>query len=345
MRILFVDSGAGGFHSRYAYDIYNTLINSYGSSIKDISPQDLSYQVINFYKPDVLLVVHGSRTPLNLIRYAKSHGSITVLWIVEDPYEIDYHRGAMVNTYDCVFTNERLALKEYSHPRAFYLPWCCNPRIHRRIMVSNHYLSDICFVGMGFVNRVNTLNAIVPTLKKYNVKLIGDWNRWGAELHPDLQRFTIPVVNNFLEVQKYYNGAKINLNIHRDPVNPPAGNSKGIKASSPNDRAFALAGCGVFQLVDNTRPDLWECFEEGKEIVSFSDPADLAAKIEEFIPKQEKREAIGRAAQNKAYQLHTFKHRLDKIFQIICLQNNYTNVRYNQPVYRNSYKIYDLSSR
>lgn len=317
MKILFVDSGASGFHSRYAFDIYNTVINNYGYIIKQISPQYLNYSVISVYKPNVLLVVHGTKTSIDLIRFAKKQGATTVLWIVEDPYEIDHHRGTMVNAYDFVFTNEKQAVKEYNHPRVFYLPWCCNPRVHQRITIPGNYVSDICFIGMGFANRVSILNEIALVLKKYNVKLIGDWSRWGGDLHPELRKFTIPVIDNFLEVQKYYNGAKINLNLHRDPVNPPAGNSRGVTASSPNDRTFALAGCGVFQLVDNTRPDLWECFIEGQEIVSFSNPNDLAGKIEEYLPNQKKREAIGRAAQKKAYMCHTFKHRLDKIFQII----------------------------
>jgi spore maturation protein CgeB len=292
LKILFVDSGASGFHSRYAFDIYNTIINDNGYNTKQISPQNLNRSIINNFKPNILLVVHGTRTSLDLIHYAKTQGAITVLWIVEDPYEIDYHRGAMVSAYNFVFSNEKQAIREYNHPRAFYLPWCCNPKVHRKIMVSSNYLSDICFVGMGFANRISTLNAITPVLQKYNTKLIGDWSGWGADLNPELRKFTIPVIDNFQEVQKYYNGAKINLNLHRDPVNPPAGNSKGVGASSPNDRTFALAGCGAFQLVDNTRPDLWECFVEGQEMVGFTKSDDLAGKIEEYLPDQERRDAI-----------------------------------------------------
>lgn len=312
MRILFVDSGAKGFHYRYAFDIFFTL-KKLLHKVRQISPQQLSPKIIREFRPDVLLVIHGNRTPLHQVRFARSLGVKAVLWLVEDPYEIDLHRGEMVETYDLVYTNERQAVKEYQRAQVSYLPWCCNPEVHRRIEVSEEYRSDLCFVGMGFPNRLRVLNAIAPLLKKLNVKLIGRWQRWG-ELHSDLRKFVLPVENDFYEVQKYFNGAKINLNIHRDPVNPPSGNSQGVGATSPNDRTFALAGCGAFQLVDTTRPDLLECFKENKEVVIFSHPRDLAQKIKYYLANPKLRRKIGKAAQKRAYLEHTFERRLKQIF-------------------------------
>ncbi|HBT17680.1 MAG TPA: hypothetical protein DEB05_12095 [Firmicutes bacterium] len=312
MRVLFVDSGAMGFHYRYAYDIFITL-RKLGYKVRQISPQRLSSRIIKEFQPDVLLVAHGNRTAPEQVRYARALGVKTVLWLVEDPYEIDLHRGEMVEAYDLVFTNERQAVAEYKRAQVFYLPWCCNPEVHRQLSVGEEYQSDLCFVGMGFPNRLKVINSLAPLLKRLKVKLIGEWNRWG-KLDPVLQQFVLPVVNDFYEVQKYFNGAKINLNIHRDPVNPPSGNSKGVGATSPNDRAFALAGCGAFQIADRTRPDLFECFQTDKEIVFFSNADDLAWKIECFLSKPELLKKIGKAAQKRAYLYHTFQHRLKEVF-------------------------------
>lgn len=312
MRVLFVDSGAMGFHHRYAYDIYMTL-KKMEHQVRQVGPRKLSSRLIKEFRPEVLLVVHGNRTPLEQVHYARSLGVKTVLWLVEDPYEIDLHRGPMVDAYDLVFTNERQAVAEYNHPRVFYLPWCCNPDVHRRLKTAEEYRSDLCFIGMGFPNRLKVLNAIAPFLKKLNVKLIGVWDRWG-ELHPDLRKFVRPVIHDFHEVQKYFNGAKINLNIHRDPVDPPSGNSRGVGASSPNDRAFALAGCGAFQIADATRPDLFDYFTVNKEIVAFSNPDDLADKIRYYLGKPKLRRQIGDAARHRAYREHTYYHRLQQIF-------------------------------
>lgn len=316
MKVLFVDSGGPGFNTRYSYDVYSTLVKEFKFLTRQVSPQNLSPGQLSNFHPDIFFVMHGSFTSCHLVRLAKSLGATTILWIIEDPYEIDIHRGEMVNSYDYVFTNERLAVGQYARPNTYYLPWCCNPEVHRSLTVPQNYQSDLCFVGMGFRNRVRILNAIAPRIQHLNVKLIGDWQSWGEELVPSLKRFVLPTINDFREVQKYYNGAKINLNIHRDPVDPPTGNSLGIAACSPNDRTFALAGCGAFQLVDHTRSGIWEHFTDGVEIVGFHDPGELSQKIDFYLANPQLRINIGKAAQRKAYSANTFKHRLNEIFRV-----------------------------
>jgi len=315
MRVLFVTCGIPGIHDRFDHDIYTTLKENPACRVRKVSPKKLSPALIKEFRPQVFLVVHGSRTPLEMVRYAHRKGSTTVLWLLEDPFEIDRHR-MMVKAYDYVFTNERQAVKEYRRPRVFYLPFACNPRVHKSIAVPSKYRSDVCFVGMGFPNRIKILNALVPLLKNLNVKLIGNWERWG-KLHPKLRRFIVPVVSNFTEIQRYYNGAAVNLNIHRDPVNPQYGNKKKVKSTSPNDRAFILAGCGAFQLVDKSCPDLWACFVEGRELVGFSNSDDLAKKIRFYLKRPDLRKQIGRAAQKRAYRRHTYRRRLQELFQKI----------------------------
>lgn len=325
MRILFVNSGIPGFSYRYAYDIHQTLTREFNCTVRHLAPQYLEKKKICEFRPDLLLVIHGTFTPLSLIRYASAHGIKTVLWLVEDPYEIDDHQR-LVQAYDYVFTNEKQAVAAYrdlqrSRAARFtqtinYLPWCCNPYIHKRFPVPPQYQSDLCFVGMGFPNRLRILNAIVPVLKDLRVKLIGDWSSWGS-LDPTLREKVLPVSDDFLEVLKYYNGAKINLNIHRDPSAPPVQNEKKIGATSPNDRVFALAGCGAFQLVDATRPDLRECFTEDRELITFNSPEDLGKKILKYLGQEELRRIIGEAAAKRAYSEHTYKHRLAKILRII----------------------------
>lgn len=316
MRILFIDSGIGGIAERYAYDIFSTLLHGFVCQVQRVHPRQLTRERIRAFRPDVVLVVHGTLTPTTLIRYANDIGAVTVLWLVEDPYEIDYHRGEMIEPYQVIFTNERQAVAEYEHPRVYYLPWCCNPRVHRCMTVPLEYHSDLCFVGMGFANRLGILNALAAKLSKLKLLLIGDWEKWG-ELHPSLKRFVIPTITNYWDVQKYYNGAKINLNIHRDPVDPPSGNRRGIPATSPNDRVFSLAGCGAFQLVDGCRPDIGECFGIGREIETFVSPDGLWEMIQRYLKDSESRVQMAKAARVRAYRDHTFARRLSEMFRII----------------------------
>ncbi len=314
MRILFVNSGGLAFESRYAYSIHDTLANDLGCTVRQVNPFHLTGEIIDDFLPELLLVVHGTFTRSEMVRYAKAKGARTVLWLVEDPYEIDCHRGSMLENYDYVFTTELQAVKEYIHPRVFYLPWGCNPRVHQRLIAPPAYRSDLCLVGVAFGNRVRILNAIAPWIKDLQVRLIGNW---GDELHPELRKFIMPVNCDFWEIQKYYNGAKINLNIHRDSVDPASANGRRVIGVSPNDRTFALAGCGAFQIVDNTRPALWECFARDRELVGFDDARDLGDKIREYLAEEELRHSMGDAARERAYREHTLKHRLERMFRMV----------------------------
>jgi spore maturation protein CgeB len=316
MRILFVDSGIGGIAERYAHDIYSTLTRDFDCEVRRIHPRQLGRTILRHFRAEVLLVVHGSLTSIEAVRYAESLGVITVLWLVEDPYEIDYHCGAMVQSYQYVFTNERQAVSAYGRPNVFYLPWCCNPRVHRRISIPPSYRSDVCFVGMGFPNRLQVINELAQELCHLKVLLIGDWEKWGL-LDRTLANCVIPTVTDFWEVQRYYNGAKINLNIHRDPVDPPSGNREGIPATSPNDRVFSLAGCGAFQLVDDLRTDLRDCFVIAEELELFASVDDLWAKIQYYLSAEAEREKMAQAAQIRAYRDHTFVQRIEEVFRKI----------------------------
>ncbi|HEX2952945.1 MAG TPA: glycosyltransferase [Bacillota bacterium] len=315
LRILFVDSGIGGIAERYAYDIHSTLQNNYICNVRRIHPKLLNREVFRSFRPDVMLVIHGTHTPRAAVEYARNLNATTVLWIVEDPYEIDHHRGEMVEPYHYVFTNERQAVLQYRRPFVYYLPWCCNPRVHRRVESDREYQSDLCFVGMGFPNRLTIMNELVERLPMLKYRLIGDWSQWG-ELHPTLKTAVQPTMANYWEIQRYYNGAKINLNIHRDPADPPSGNMLNIGATSPNDRLFALAGCGAFQIVDSTRPDLWDCFLKDTEVITFGAVNELTEKVRYYLSSP-KRQTIAENAQNRAYRDHTYNRRLETIFRII----------------------------
>lgn len=315
IRILFVDSGIGGIAERYAYDIQSTLQNNYNCNVRRVHPRVLSREVFKSFRPDVMLVIHGTHTPRAAVEYARNSGVTTVLWLVEDPYEIDHHRGRMIELYHYIFTNERQAVTQYEHSQVYYLPWCCNPRVHRRVESPLEYQSDICFIGMGFPNRLKVMNELAERLPKLRYRLIGDWSQWG-NVHPILLDAVQPTLANFWEIQRYYNGAKININIHRDPVDPPSGNDLGVEATSPNDRVFSLAGCGAFQMVDDSRPDLWDCFAKDTEIVGFGSIPELAEKIH-FYLRNIKRQTIADNAQKRAYRDHTYNRRLETIFRTI----------------------------
>lgn len=305
----------------YAHSIRYSLEEDFNCQLLEVWPQRLSKRDIIIFRPDLIFVLHGNLVSLEIIRYARKKGVKTALWIIEDPYEIDVHTVEWLNTYDYIFTNELEAVSYYRRDNIYYLPWCTNPEIYYPRSVTGSYQSDICFVGMGFKNRVEILNQIAGPLSKLKVRLIGKWEEWGEELHPLLKGFVMPEIKDPEEVAQYYCGANINLNIHRDPSDIINVNTAGVGAKSPNNRTFDIAGAGGFQIIDNTREELSHFYALDREIVTFNNPSQLLSMIKYYLRHPELRQQIGGNSYFRTISHHTFKNRFDQVFNIINKEN------------------------
>ena len=77
-----------------------------------------------------------------------------------------------------------------------------------------------------------------------------------------------------------------------------------------------MAACRAFQLVDE-RSLLSECFEAGREVVTFSSLADLKEKILYYLAHPEERLAIAEAGYRRALRDHLYTQRLERMLSII----------------------------
>jgi len=76
-----------------------------------------------------------------------------------------------------------------------------------------------------------------------------------------------------------------------------------------NLRAFELASCGVFQLLQRV-PSVGEFFEEDKEIVCFDTQEDMLNKIRFYLTHEADRQRIAHAARERVLRDHTWTHRV-----------------------------------
>lgn len=86
-----------------------------------------------------------------------------------------------------------------------------------------------------------------------------------------------------------------------------------IEGDSLNCRAFEIAGAGGLQLMEY-RPAIDECFEPGKEILTFSSLDELIDHIERAMRDKERMRGIREAGARRALSEHTYRHRLERIF-------------------------------
>lgn len=102
-----------------------------------------------------------------------------------------------------------------------------------------------------------------------------------------------------------FRGSKINLNIC----------SRTIEAGIPQ-RVLDILACGGF-CISNYQPEIAEFFEDGKEIVMYTDMDDLAKKAEWYLQHDEERTAIARAGHNKVKEQFSMKDGLADIMKIV----------------------------
>jgi spore maturation protein CgeB len=295
----------------------------------------IPFEILQF-EPDLVLRTVGRLFP-ELLKAVRKLGVKSACWFLDDPQEIDATSKAGV-LYDNVFTVEPncvAAHQEAGSKGVAFLPLGCFPPIQKKMEVEDRYKSDICFIGVAFPARVEFFDSVADFLKDYNVKIIGGGLNIGSSDDPwlwkrklkrldVLEKFIIDDVVNPEEAAKYYNGAKINLNYHRSAVDQrfSEGNKAGIMPTGVSGRTFEIAGCGAFQMIDDSRPDYARHFIPDKEIAAFHDTKDFKRKVEYYLSHEEERQAIAEAAQKRAYAEHTYEKRLQKMLEqtgaIIC---------------------------
>ncbi|KAF0134346.1 MAG: hypothetical protein FD145_726 [Candidatus Saganbacteria bacterium] len=296
----------------------------------DRATADLPLEVLE-YKPDLVLHIVG-RISERVLKALKQLKTKTAIWFLDDPQEID-KTSKMGTLYDFVYTVESSCVdahKKAGSKNAEFLPLGCLPSIQKKMEVEDKYKSDICFIGVPFPRRVEIFDTLADFLKDFNVKIIGGGENIGSSEDPwmwqkklkrldVLGKFIVDEIVHPEESAKYYNGGKINLNIHRAAIDErfKFGNVQKILPQSVSGRTFEIAGCGAFQLIDQERANYAIHFKDGQEIVSFKDIDDFKKKIEYYLSHDDERKKIGDAAQKRAYADHTYENRLKKILSKI----------------------------
>jgi spore maturation protein CgeB len=262
---------------------------------------------------DILICMAQAPISARALTELRRQGVITVLWFVEDYLRFTYWRE-MAKYYDFVFTIQKgeclEAIKQAGAGETHYLPTACDPRIHAPAKLTEAEIerwgSPLSFVGAGYHNR----REMFASLAHYPFKI------WGTEW-PGCKPFDKMVQEEGRrltpeEYTKIFNSSAINLNLHssneRDGVDP--------SGDFLNPRTFELAACGAFQLVDQ-RSLLGECFEPGREIVTFDSLGDLREKIDFYLAHPERRAGVIEAARARVLRDHTYDKRMESMLSVI----------------------------
>ncbi|WP_177167932.1 CgeB family protein [Marininema mesophilum] len=326
MRLLFISQGIGSLANLNP----NMITALRGLEREDRSFQLLSLptfdlkrldKVIRSQRPDIALVMRGFAVPKLLIHYLRMKGIPVGVWLADDPYHLmDSHKIA--RPYHFIITQEASCVPIYRArgKACYFLPLGVNPSIYRPMEVNKKYESDVCFIGNAFPGRLEIIDALSPHLKHERLVLIGKW--WDRlKNYKLLQRHILEEEIPPSEVVRYYNGAKIVLNIHRS-CNDIQKNPRNTPAYSPNNRTFDIAACRSFQLITHRR-DLEKFYKNGVDIVSYHKPLDLLKKMDYYLRHPDERTAIAQNAYQRTMREHTYDVRVRRL--LVILQNYLIN--------------------
>jgi spore maturation protein CgeB len=316
MKILFITSGFRSIYNFFEKSVLRAFHNAghhcepytLNNGIKELKLMKQSFQ------PDLILAMAGLKISNPILEFLKQTKEKSAIWMTEDPYYMDW-TIPLITYFDYIFTIDQAALEQYKrlgHPHVYHLPLGTDPEMYHSTLVSEEYTSDICLIGVPYSNRIELIDFL---LKKtdYQIQLVGrGWGRYNYEWKKNLN-LDLDLVNAWVKpetVVNYYNGSKIILNIHRPSDEKYNKNRNGIIAKSINNRTFDVASCEAFQLIDS-KEELANYFEEGKEIISFQDNNDLLEKIHYYIANEKERKQIVQNARKRVLTSHTFQHRIN----------------------------------
>lgn len=262
-----------------------------------------------------MIAVTGSKLPWTIPATLRRGGITCALLATESPYLTRSLEAHVAAAYDVVFTNERRApaLFTQNDPAAVhYLPHAYHPERHRPDGPRGEP-ADVRFVGTLFPERAALFGAV-------------DWGGLsfdcrGVTIDPSVDdvRTVFSQITPNERTAALYRAAGIVLNHHRTVRQPGDDAHIGAgEAESLGPRAYEIAACRAFQLVDDSRPELADVFGGAVPTYRAGDAADLGRLVRHYHARPGEREHLAAAAA-EAVAPHHWGSRAAQILDVLSL--------------------------
>jgi spore maturation protein CgeB len=256
-------------------------------------------------QPDQVIVVSAHNFNIASAKTLRLAGLRTAVVMTESPYFATFEQE-MAAAYDVVFTNERRCAtgRYFDHKNVHYLPHAYNPAVHNTD-VAPGAPSDVLFIGSMFPERAALFGAINWGGLKFTLR-----GYMPGQIEQD-------IVENS-EAAALYRAAKVNINHHRTTMDFGSGQYIAAGAAdSLNPRAYELAACGAFQLMDDSRAEAHEVFRDSLATYKAGDSASLERELRWWLAHDAEREEWA-AAQNECVRPHTWQARAKQMLEVLA---------------------------
>lgn len=318
LRLLYISSGVGWpfcwVDDAIAHAIREANIDAHFYNFNGNYGEILGF--IKNHKPRAILTMNSTVVGLKFFSQLKRKGYHTVLWATDDPYDSD-SSVARARYFSSVITVDKGSINAYKSAgckRVYYLPLGADTLNFYSQAVEEKYKSDICILGTGFDVRAQALDYMSNYLNSKNTVIVGQ--RWELKSEEMARR----VINNIVtpaEAAKYYNGAKIVLNIHRAfDCKYMDRNTRKLPAYSPNNRVFDVAACGAFQII-SIRRDIQDYLVNRQECAIAKDSNEIISLCEHYLNHPQEREEQAKKSQSKVLASHKMSDRIMELVKVL----------------------------
>jgi spore maturation protein CgeB len=245
------------------------------------------------FKPDVILSVTGLLHPLVLEELGRFARGRRVLWW-GDPPANSQKWGILDPGWDWIYVKDRAAEKKLRlvGRNAHLLHEAMNPRWHKPVAGQKN--GSVVIAGNYYAFR----QAIILRLMSDGI----DFQLYGSRpprwAHPKIKQLHTGKYVTGEEKSRVFGEATACLNTFSL-----------AEGDSLNCRAFEIAGAGGLQIIEY-RSAIEECFEPGKELLTFQTYDELLHCISRARTYPGEMVAIREAGAKRALSHHTYQHRL-----------------------------------
>ncbi|MBE3556284.1 MAG: glycosyltransferase [Firmicutes bacterium] len=278
-----------------------------------MTPQRFAQQLAG-ERPDVLLLTGWTSLQVEpyfrvMDRYCEETQALKVFWSFEDPLHTQTWSKYIVERVqpDLIFTHafESVALYRSMGKTANYLPFACDPTLHRKRTPCPEDRVDIALVATLKEHyrsdwwRMHALQWLLQPALQSGLR-VGIWGKGWQEYHEVLP-FPVPaeILKGpiaYTSVPEIYNRAGIVLGLQNAP-------------DLLTQRTFEVLGSGAFLLTIDT-PAVRRHFVPGQHLAVTESPEQTAAQIAFYLNHPAERNAIAQQGQQEVYAHHTYAHRV-----------------------------------
>lgn len=229
-------------------------------------------------QPDIVLIITGYYLPPQFYDLARRLHKV-ILMVTESPYEDDRHL-LQAKHCDAVIVNDTRNLEKFNEIcPTFYYGHGYDPEIHKPGPGSLELISEFCFVGTGFPERIEFLEKI--DWSHLIARLAGNWQALDAT-SPLLQLVENDIADciDNKDAVTLYQSSLVSANLYRKQ------HTYSTDGHSCGPREIEMAACGLFFLRE-TRPESDSLFPM---LPTFTTPQELQDGIHYWLNHPEERQ-------------------------------------------------------